>query len=428
VLRPVSMNVFGWSFTFNPSGPAGMALLLVIAAIGGLVLNFTPCVLPVIPIKILGLSRASDDPSRLLLLGMVMSLGVVAFWIGLGGAIAFISGFGAISSLFQTGWFAPIVGLVVATMAAGMMGLFNFRLPQFIYKLNPGEESLPGSFAFGILTAVLSTPCTAPFMAGASAWAATQAPATTLSTFGAIGVGMAVPYLLLSARPGLVKKMPKTGPASVLVKQVMGLLMFAVAAFFLGTSIAAWLQQAPDPPSRLYWWLVSGLIVVACAWTAYRTFAITASAMRRSVVGLICLGVTSVCINLASSFSSHGPIDWTYYTKQRFDQAAQRGEVIVLDFTAEWCLNCKALEHGVLHRDEIVELLNGAGVAPLRIDLTGDNQPGKEKLAELEWVGIPLLAIYGPETGYDDPIKYDSYTSGMVMEAVQRVRGTQSRE
>jgi thiol:disulfide interchange protein len=425
VLRPVSMNVFGWSFSFNPSGPAGMALLLLVAAIGGLVLNFTPCVLPVIPIKILGLSRASGDPARLLLLGVVMSVGVVAFWIGLGGAIAFVSGFSAISSLFQNSWFAPLVGLIVAIMAAGMMGLFDFRLPQFIYKLNPGEESLPGSFAFGILTAVLSTPCTAPFMAGASAWAATQAPATTLSTFGAIGAGMAVPYLLLSARPGLVKKVPKTGPASVLVKQVMGLLMFAVAAFFLGTSIAAWMQHAPDPPSRLYWWLVCGFLVAACGWTLYRTFAITESKAKRSVVGLITLGLSLMCISLATSFSSHGPIDWTYYTEQRLEQAARDGDVVILDFTAEWCLNCKALEYGVLHQEEVVDLLNGPGVIPMRIDLTGDNPTGKAKLAELEWVGIPLLAIYGPGTGYASPIKFDSYTVRMVLDAVQRAGETQ---
>ena len=426
VPRSVSMNVFGWSFTFNAGGPAGLALLLLVAAVGGLALNFTPCVLPVIPIKIMGLSRASGNSSRLLLLGIVMSLGVVAFWIGLGGAIAFVSGFGAISSLFQTAWFAPTVGIVVAVMAGGMMGLFDFRLPQFVYKLNPGEESLPGSFAFGILTAVLSTPCTAPFMAGASAWAAMQSPGTTLATFGAIGVGMALPYLLLSARPGWVKKVPKTGPASVLVKQVMGLLMFAVAAFFLGLSIAAWLQHPPDPPSRLYWWVVAGFILAACGWTAYRTVAITRSSVTRSVVGLVSLAVSLVSLGLATSFSSHGPINWTYYTPQRFDQAARRGEVIVLDFTAEWCLNCKALEHGVLFREEIVNLLNGPGVIPMRIDLTGDNPPGKEKLAELEWVGIPLLAIYGPETGYEEPIKYDSYTVGMIRDAVRQVSGAQS--
>jgi thiol:disulfide interchange protein len=196
--------------------------------------------------------------------------------------------------------------------------------------------------------------------------------------------------------------------------------MFAVAAFFLGTSIAAWMQHVPDPPSRLYWWLVFGFIVAACGWTLYRTFAITESNAKRSVVGLVTLGLSFVSISLATSFSSHGPIDWTYYTEQRLEQAARDGDVVVLDFTAEWCLNCKALEHGVLHQQEVVDLLNGPGVLPMRIDLTGDNPPGKAKLAELEWVGIPLLAIYGPGTGYASPIKFDSYTVRMVLEAVQR--------
>jgi thiol:disulfide interchange protein len=135
--------------------------------------------------------------------------------------------------------------------------------------------------------------------------------------------------------------------------------------------------------------------------------------------------VTSIW--LTSGFASSGPIDWTYYTEERFAESVESGDVIVLDFTAEWCLNCKALEHGVLHREEIVDLLNGPGVVPMRIDLTGDNPAGKAKLAELDWVGIPLLAIYGPETGYTDPIKYDSYTVGMVRDAVRRVRHLRTR-
>jgi len=131
---------------------------------------------------------------------------------------------------------------------------------------------------------------------------------------------------------------------------------------------------------------------------------------------------------MTAGFSSAGPIDWTYYTPDRFESSVRRGEVIVLDFTAEWCLNCKALEHGVLFREDVVEVLNGPGVTPMRIDLTGDNPPGKAKLAELEWVGIPLLAVYGPDTGYDNPIKYDSYTVGMVIDAVRRVGGTFSSQ
>lgn len=421
-VQPILMNVFGWSFALDPGGPEGIALLLLLAALGGLVLNFTPCVLPVIPIKILGLSRAAGDPSRLLRLGGVMSLGVVAFWIALGGAIAFVSGFDAISSLFQTGWFAPVVGIVVAVMAGGMLGLLSVRLPQFVYKIDSSQETVAGSFGFGVMTAVLSTPCTAPFMAGASAWAAMQKSATTLATFAAIGVGMALPYLLLSARPGLVQKVPRTGPASVLVKQVMGLLMLAVAAFFLGSAFSAWLQQPPEPASRTYWWAVVAFVLAACGWVGYRVFAVTPSTVKRAVVSAIALGLAVTNVLLARNLSGHGSIDWTYYTADRFTQAAADEDVIVLDFTAEWCLNCKALEAGVLHRPEIVELLGSPGVVPMRVDLTADNPVGKAKLAELNWVGIPLLAVYGPGIGYDAPQKFDSYTPSMVKDAVARAR------
>jgi thiol:disulfide interchange protein DsbD len=417
---PVSMNVFGWSFTFDAGGPAGMALLLLLAALGGLVLNLTPCVLPVIPLKIMGLSRAAGDPTRLLLLGTVMSLGVVAFWVVLGAAIAFVAGFDAISSLFQTGWFAPLVGVVVAVMGLGMMGLFTLRLPQRVYRIDPGQETVAGSFGFGVMTAILSTPCTAPFMAGASAWAALQAPAVTLSTFGAIGVGMALPYQLLAARPALLQRLPRVGPASVLIKQTLGIVMLAVAAFFLGSAVSAWLQRPPQPASRAYWWVVAGLLVAACGWVAYRTISITRDRTRRFVVGGVSAGLAVTTVLLAQGLTAPGPIDWTYYTPQQFQESALNGEVIVLDFTAEWCLNCKALEAGVLHRPEIVELLAQPDVVPMRVDLTSDNPPGRAKLAELGWVGIPLLAVYGPATGYDDPQKFDSYTPQVVLDAVDR--------
>ncbi|UCC81485.1 MAG: thioredoxin family protein [Gemmatimonadota bacterium] len=422
-LPSLTMRVFAWSFELDANGPVGLTLLLVLAALGGLILNVTPCVLPVIPLKIMGLSRAAGQPARLFLLGLVMSAGVVAFWIVLGGAIAFISGFDAISSLFQTGWFALAVGVIVAIMALGMMGLFSARLPQAVYRIDPDRETVPGSFGLGVMTAVLSTPCTAPFMGGASAWAATQTPAIALATFGAIGAGMALPYLVLAARPGLVKKVPRSGPWSVLVKQVIGLLMLAVAVFFIGTWLSVALAEPPEPPSRAFWWGVAGCVAAACAWLAYRTFALTASTARRAVVAAIALLFAVTGLSLARGLSSHGPIDWIHYTPERFAEAVRRGDVIVLDFTAEWCLNCKALETGVLHQEEIVELLARPEVVPIKVDLTTDNPPGKAKLAELRWVGIPLLAIYGPAAGYEEPFKFDSYTIGMVREAVVRARG-----
>jgi len=112
-----------------------------------------------------------------------------------------------------------------------------------------------------------------------------------------------------------------------------------------------------------------------------------------------------------------------YYTPERFAEAVAEEKVIVLDFTAEWCLNCKALEAAVLHREEVVALLGSPGVVPMRVDLTSDNPAGSAKLQELEWVGIPLLAVYGPRLGYGSPRKFDSYTVQMVVQAVAEAGG-----
>ncbi|MBL4575534.1 MAG: hypothetical protein JKY51_05470, partial [Opitutaceae bacterium] len=169
----------------DPSGPVGFVLLLVLAAVGGLLLNFTPCVLPVIPIKILGLAQTAGNRRKTLLLGAMMAGGVVCFWLGLGVAIAGVSGFTASNQLFQYPAFSITVGVIIAVMAVGMCGLFAVRLPRFVYQFNPRHDTLGGSFGFGIMTAVLSTPCTAPLMGSAAAWATTQAPGVTLLTFGA---------------------------------------------------------------------------------------------------------------------------------------------------------------------------------------------------------------------------------------------------
>jgi thiol:disulfide interchange protein DsbD len=417
---PAYLSVFGWSVTFEPAGPIGLGLLLAAAALGGLLLNFTPCVLPLVPIKILGLQSAAARPARLALLGGAMGAGVVAFWLGLGAAIAFITGFDAISSLFQTGWFAPVVGVIVAAAGLAMLGTFSVRLPQGIYRIDPSAESVAGSLGFGVMTAVLSTPCTAPFMAGAAAWAVLQRPSVTLATFTAIGAGMALPYVLLTARPGLLTRLPRTGPGSVLLKQVIGLVMLAVAAFFIGSAVSAALQRQPDPPSRGFWWVVGAFVVVALAWMVYRVpRATTSRPWRLTLQSGAVLGMLGTFVTVPA-LASHGPIDWVPYTPERFAEARGRGSVIVMDFTAEWCLNCKALEAGVLHTERVVDVLESPGVVPMRVDLTTENLAGQAKLKELGWVGIPLLAVFGPGVGYEAPIRYDSYTARLIEDAVAR--------
>ncbi|MBL0926299.1 MAG: thioredoxin family protein [Phycisphaerales bacterium] len=416
----VAFNVFGLKFDVNVAGAVGFAALLLLAALGGLLLNFTPCVLPVIPLKIMGLAASAGDPRRCFALGVVMSLGVVAFWCAIGAAIAFISGFGAISTLFQQPWFTLGVGVFIGIMGLGMFGLFTVRLPQAVYLLNPSHDSYPGSFLFGVMTAVLSTPCTAPFMGSATAWAAKQgSPLVAMVTFASIGLGMALPYLVLSARPGWVRRMPRTGPASDLVKQVMGLLMLAVAAFFLGIGLSAILVSPPDPPSRAYWWAVGAFMAAAGGWMAWRTIRITPSPVKRTIVcgaGAL-LAVASVVG--ARSLTAKGPVRWVYYTPERLTRALESGDVVLIDFTAEWCLNCKALEQAVLFQTEVASALNGPGVTPVKVDLTGRNEAGQALLKEMDWVGIPLLAIRGPAAS--EPIRLgDGYTNALVLEALRK--------
>ncbi len=418
----VRFDLFGWKFEIDAASSLGFLLLLVVAALGGFLLNFTPCVLPVIPIKIIGLSQAAGNRARCFALGLTMSLGVVAFWLGLGLLVAKVADFSATNQLFQYPLFTISVGAVIAIMAVGMCGVFSLRLPAFVYQITPKHDTILGSFGFGIMTAVLSTPCTAPFMGAAAAWAATQQAATTLTTFAAIGVGMALPYLILSAFPDLVKKMPRSGPASELIKQVMGLLMLAAAAYFLGVGLSALLNTPPDPPSRAYWWMVMALSFCAGFWLSWRTFQITPGKIKRMLYGALGVVIMLVSIGGAVRLTESGPIEWVYFTPERFAAAQGEKKVVVVDFTAEWCLNCKALEETVLHSQRVASLLAAPDVVPIKVDLTGNYPAAKAKLKETGRLTIPLLVIYSPSG--DEVFKSDFYTIDQVVEAIQNQRSS----
>jgi suppressor for copper-sensitivity B len=295
------------------------------------------------------------------------------------------------------------------------------QLPKFVYMINPNHETIHGSLIFGVMTAILSTPCTAPFMGTAAAWATQQASGVVLLVFGAIGVGMALPYFVLSANPKWVEKVPRTGPSSELIKQVMGLLMLAVAAFFIGTGIMPLLTESGHSPSQNYWWVVAIFAVGAMGWLIWKSFVITKRFIPRAVFTIIGVTVGTASVALASSFTAEPPIDWVYYTPQEFQTIAERGDVIVLDFTADWCLNCKVLERAVLYSDQIVALMQEDGIVAMKIDLTSGNEVGQAKLKELGSITIPLLAIFGP--GLDEPWLGDSYSKDQVIEAVRQARG-----
>lgn len=404
----------------DPTGPAGFALLLLLAAVGGALLNFTPCVLPVIPIKILGLAQTAGNRRKTLALGSMMAAGVVSFWLVLGVAIAGVSGFTASNQLFQYPAFSITVGVIIAIMAVGMCGLFAVRLPNFVYSISPKHDSYAGSFGFGVMTAVLSTPCTAPMMGAAAAWAATQNPGSTLATFTAIGVGMALPYLILSANPKLVDRLPRSGPGSELLKQIMGLLMLAAGAFFVGAGISGLLSDGTEAAPKGHWWAVGALVAVAGVWLIGRVFPATRSPVKRGVfvvLGLVLIAVGGLGANAMTQRDT-----WVYYTPQRFERALAEGNVVLLDFTADWCANCHLLELTVLDTDEVSGMLRSAGVVAMKVDLTGGYPDGKLKLKQTGSVTIPYLVIYAPDGR--EVFKANWYTATQIIDALTQAKNS----
>jgi len=409
----------------------GVLGLAFFAAIGGFVLNLTPCVLPVIPIKVMTISQhAGESRSRALMLGLWMAIGVVAFWLGIGVPVAFIAQVTDPSIIFGIWWVTLGIGVVILVMGVGIMGMFQIKLPQSVYMVNPKADSPQGSFMFGVMTAVLGLPCFG-FVAGALlAGAATMPPAVVMVIFGAMGVGMAMPYLVLAAFPGLVKKLPRTGPASELVKQVMGLLMIAAAAYFIGAGVIALLSglgvmhKLPWWIKAVHWWAIGIAMAAACVWLTVQTIRITKKIGPRvafSGLSALFLFVGGWAAVNRTEHLMHN--FWIDYSSEGLADSLAEGNVVVLDFTAEWCLNCKALEAAVLSQQPVRGELVGPGVVPLVADLTNLGAPGWETLRGLDQIGIPFLAVFSPESGPDRPVWVgNSYTSEQVMGAIALAR------
>lgn len=439
---PTGSTFFGFSVP-RVEGQAGVLILALLSALGGFILNLTPCVLPVIPIKIMTLQQHANHPGKNLALGLWMFAGVVAFWLGIGLPVAFFAGVSDPSQIFGIWWVTFGIGAIIAIMGIGIMGMFSIQLPQSVYAINPKADTAWGSFIFGVMTAVLGLPCFG-FVAGALlAGSAMLPPSTILIIFTSLGVGMGLPYLVLSAKPSLVEKIPRTGPASELVKQVMGLLLLAAAAFFVGTGLIALVSDKPYLARELHWWTVALFAVAASAWLVVRTFQISRHIGPRVTFTIIALIVGGVAVLYAANSSARARAEWLVqqealqsdqgylsgfwnkYTPAAFERAREDGNIVVLDFTAEWCLICKALKATVLDRDPVRSELNSNGIIKFTVDLTASSAPGWSFLRDnLGQTGIPLLVIYTP--GQDEPWQGNSYTAQQVLAALENARNDQA--
>ncbi len=381
-------------------GPAGKPPLSLLAALfgallGGLILNLMPCVFPVLAIKVVGFVNEKSQARRLSA-GLAYTAGVVLSFLALGALLLGLRAAGE-----QLGWGFQLQNpAVVAALAAlftllglNLAGLFEFggMLPGRVVNLQAKNPSL-NAFLSGVLATAIASPCTAPFM-GASLGYAVGLPAVqALAVFGAIGIGMALPYLAASAVPGVARLLPRPGAWMVTFKQLMAFPMFATVAWLV------WVlgqQSGIDGAGAL----LALLVLMALAVWSLGLRGTARRAIATFSVALCALGMWAIGPNIikpAVTPAATASARWQDWQPGRVEQLAAQGQSVFVDFTAAWCVTCQYNKKTTLANAEVLADMDAKNVALLRADWTRRDPAVTQALAELGRSGVPVYVLYQP--------------------------------
>jgi thiol:disulfide interchange protein len=381
----------------NQAGASGAIFQFLTAFFAGIVFNVVPCVLPVLPLKAIGFYEASQHSrARSFSFGVAFSLGLIATFAVFG---VLIFGYHWIGfhdrpfdwgQLFTKWWFTLLISGILFLMALGTFGAFNVGVPRGLYSVSPRHDTYLGNFEFGILTALLSTPCTFGIFVGLLAWAITQPPGIGVLILVTVGAGMAFPYLVLSALPEIARRFPRTGPWAEVVKQMMGFLLLLAAVYFARPFIGRVVH------GEAFWWLPFAVVCVAAIYLVVRTIQFSHTLVARIVGVAIAILMVGGAYRAVAQLTAR-PYTWQPYSDAALAQARASGKIALVEFTADWCGNCQYVEAHVLHNPAIVGAVRKHDVVMLKADVTHDDAPARPLLEQLNPAGsIPLTVIYSP--------------------------------
>jgi len=421
-------------------------LYVVFAVIGGLLLNIMPCVLPVIALKVFGLVKMSgDEPRRVKRLGWFFSFGILASFLTLAVLVIVLKTAGE-----QVGWgfqfqeplFVIAMSAIVFAFGLSLFGVFEIQLPgsavagvgNVVAKHAEKGSGYLVSFSEGVFATILATPCTAPFLGSALGFAFAQPAGTILLIFASVALGMALPYLVLTARPAWIRFLPKPGEWMVTAKQFMGFLMMATLLwllYILGNQLGM---------EAVIWTSAFLLTIGVACWLIGRFATLTATRNRLVITWVIAIGlvvagyvgflesilnVRSVIAGIspdahAAGTSESGGIKWEQFSLERLDSHLRENRPVFIDFTADWCLTCKVNEKTVLSDDRVVEAFASKGIVAIKADWTNRNPDITRLLAKFGRSGVPLYVVF-PAARPDSPIVLpEVITSGIVLDALTR--------
>jgi thiol:disulfide interchange protein DsbD len=420
-LTPAETDAAGPASSAPATETRSLGLMLLYALLGGLILNVMPCVLPVIALKILGfVGEARNEPRRLLNLGLLYALGVLASFLVLALIVIGVKAAGHQAGWgmqFGNPWFVVSLTVLVTLVALNLFGLFEVTLSGRVMGAAgslASKHGAAGAFFNGVLATALATPCTAPFLGAALGFAFAQSPLVIVLIFLTAGVGLALPYVLLSAQPAWLKLLPKPGLWMVRFKVAMGFPMLATAVWLFSVAAAHFGDRA--------WWLGIFLVFVALAAWVYGEF-VQRGTRNRAPAGAVAAGLLVVGYSWAVAAGLNGGragLDWQPWSPQAVAQVRDQGRPVLVDFTAKWCLTCNTLVKPVLESRSVREKIKEINAAALLADYTDFPPAITEELARYQRAGVPLVLVY-PKNRAEPPIVLpDGVTPGMVLSALNR--------
>jgi thiol:disulfide interchange protein/DsbC/DsbD-like thiol-disulfide interchange protein len=389
----------------NSTGLTGLALALLGAFVGGLILNLMPCVLPVLAIKLLGFAQHSRAHRAHRMAGMAYTAGVVLSFLALGAGVLALRAAGE-----QLGWGfqlqSPVVVSVLAAfftlIALNLFGLFEFgqilpsRVASFQYKHPVMDAALSG-----VLAVAVASPCTAPFMGASLGLAMTLPTWQALSIFVAMGLGLAAPYLTASFMPAVARLLPHPGPWMATLRQLLAFPMLATVVWLLwvlgqqtnldaamfalsGLLLLAaftWALKQRTPAARGLAWFIA----VALAWGAF-SFAEALTAQANDPTQT----------NAAANSSSNTNQAWLPWSEAAVAQNLTQNRPVFVDFTAAWCVTCQINKKSTLSNSEVLAAFATHQVTLMRADWTRRDPAITAALTALGRSGVPVYVLYAP--------------------------------
>ena len=422
--------------TDGAAASAGLLGTVLLAFLGGVVLNLMPCVFPVLGIKVLGfVNQAGSDRGKIVLHGLVFTAGVLAsFWALAGALLALRAGGEQLGWGFQLQSAAFVYGMAVFMLvfALNLSGLFEVGLSATGAGAGlQSQEGLGGSFFTGMLATLVATPCSAPFLAPALGAALALSAVESLVVFTAIAVGLSAPYLLLSLFPSAVKVLPRPGAWMETFKQLMAFPLYATVGWLVWVLAA---QTAGDDYGLLM--ILFAFVLVAMAAWAYGRFGQahgkpsrqrwgTAAALALLVAGVAlgwpqpppAVGSSSTGAGGASGKGAYA-VAWQPWSPEAVAAAQAAGRTIYVDFTARWCATCQTNKAAVFSSSEVLAELARRDVLLLKADWTNKDPRITQELAKFQRSAVPFNLLYHP--GQAAPrVLPELLTPGIVLDALR---------